>query len=265
MLEDLVQNTNLLEFFTQYDLSQLRATSLVLKTYIDKIIYPHTYTWIQKCRFYDPNLLWNIDHSPHVSYYKPQRKKWVMMYWNKKLPSIIPPSFWNYFMTFVKGCITLSKFESWHSFHKQPLWFPCHCPQWEISMRVDIVGTSTHNEEDDYPEELRNIDEFISVGISMMMTDSIQDSILGLNSFSIGWHSDDGNLYMDSLLIRQGEQGFGKDDQVDVMVDYFRGVLVFKKNTHVIHHYELSGEFLCNPLLFSVSGKTMNNIFLRIL
>jgi hypothetical protein len=265
MLVDLVQNTNLLDFLTQYDLSQVRGTSRVLKTFIDNISQPRTYTWIQKCRFCNPDMLWEIDHCPNVSCYKPPRKKWVMMYWSRKLPSIIPPSFWNYFMNFVKGYMTLSKFETWHPFQKEPLWFPCHCPRWEIRMRVDIIGTSSHNEEDDYPEELRNIDEFLSVGISLVSTRNIHDGILGLNSFSIGWHSDDGNLYMDSLLIHQGGEGFGKDDQVEVVVDYFSGMLLFKKNSQVVYLYELSGEFLCNPLLFSVSGKTMNSIFLSIL
>lgn len=265
MLHYLIYNTDISEFLTFYELTQLRGTSLVLKKFIDKFSPPRSYTWIQKCRFCDPNILWEIDNCPNVSCYKPQRKKWVMMYWGKKLPSIIPPAFWNYFMNFFKGYMTLSKFENWHPFHQKPLFFPHHSSKWEIRMRVDIVGTATHNDEDDYPEELRNIDEFLSVGISLLNAKNIHDGILGLNSFSIGWHSDDGNLYMDSLLINHRVECFGKDDQVEVIVDYSGGMLLFKKNSQLVHLYELSGEFLCNPLLFSISGKTMNSLFLSIL
>ena len=133
MLNYLIHNTDLSEFLTQYELTQLRGTSLVLKNFIDKIIYPRGYTWVQKCRFCNPDILWEINHHHEgISCYKPRRKKWVMMYWKKKLPSIIPPKFWNYFESFVRGYMTLSKFEQWHSFHKEMLWFPHHVLKFKI-------------------------------------------------------------------------------------------------------------------------------------
>lgn len=263
MLNELICNTDLFEFLTKHELSQLRGTNLFLKIFIDKISDPKDYpTWLQKCRYCNPNELWEINKCP-ISCYRPKQKKWVMIYWHKKLPSIIPREFWNYFSKFLKGYMTLSKFENWHPFQQKPLLFPNNKSKWEVRMRVDIVGTFIHNEEDDYPEELRNIDEFVSVGVSIISTQDIHEGILGLNSFSIGWHSDDGCLYMDSLMINQGVS-FGKGDLVEVVLNYSSGMLLFEKNSQLIHIHELSGEFLCNPLLFSVSCKTMNSLFFSI-
>lgn len=261
MLPFLLDHTNFIEFLSVYELSQLRETCVMVKDQLKTLLHPHT-TWIQKCRFCDSNTLWEINNTD-ASCYKPETERWIAIYWNKKLPSIVPHTFWSYFSKFMKGYMTLSKFEQWCQYNQEPLFFYNNIKKFEIRMRIDIMGTFVHDE-NFFPNELQNIDEFISVGVSIINTKNIHDGILGLNSFSIGWHSDDGNIYLDSLVIGGCGCSFGKGDVVEVIVDYLNGMLLFEKNFKLVYIYELSGEFLCNPLLFSVVCKTKNSIFFDI-
>lgn len=263
MLNYLIDNTDLLEYLSLHDLSEIRQTRLCLKHHIDKRICLNNTNWIQKCRMYNPNDLWEIN-GKMASCYKPLRNKWIMIYWQKKLPSIVPKPFWNYFLQFMKGFVSLYKFQQWCHFEQIPLILPNKKEKWEVKMKMEIVGASIHNNNEEYPEELRDIDEFIAVGITLHRTRDIKNGILGLNSFSIGWHSDDGIIYMDSLMIDKGEL-FGKGDKIELILDYQNGILMFSKNSKLVYYHELSGEFICNPLTFSVSCRTMNSLFLSII
>ena len=128
---------------------------------------------------------------------------------------------------------------------------------------MEIVGSHIHRPDNENGGHFKDIDEFVSVGISTMHTEHIQDSILGLNSFSIGWHSDDGNIYMDSLVLSEGLL-YGAGDTVDVRVNYGSGTISFEKNNHVVYEHELSGDFLSQPLSFCVVSKTLNTLFFQI-
>lgn len=260
MLDYLVLQTNMTDFMTKDDLSQLRQTCQLLKESIDQ--FSHPYTWVQACRLCDPTILWGLDDH-RVSCHQPVKNEWMIFYWLKRLPSIIPPGFWSYFLRFMKGYVSMTNFRQWRSFTQQPLFFPDRHKRWYIGMRVEIVGNSEHNEAF-YPEELKDIDEFISVGVSISHTKKIQESIPGLNPSSVGWHSDDGSIYMDSLMVGEATR-FGRGDQVDVIVDYYTGMIMFEKNSRVAHIQELSGEFLCNPLMFTVVCKTMNHLSFHII
>lgn len=261
MWDYLVCQTNLTEFLTNYELCQLRQTCTLLKTTIDH--QHHPYNWIQKCRFYDPSTLWSVGGC-QVSCYEPKDyAEWMVFYWLKKLPSIIPLGFWTYFLRFMKGYVSMTHFQKWVGFTQQPLILPDGSKKWHIGMKVEIIGDYNHNNAY-YPEDLEDIDEFISIGISLSPIQNIQESILGLNQTSLGWHSDDGSIYMDSLMVAQASK-FGKGDVVSIIVDYYKGMVMFEKNSRVIHVQELSGEFLYNPLFFSVACKTMNKLFFHIL
>lgn len=257
----LVCQTNMTEFLTKYDLSQLRQACTLLRETIDRQSHPHN--WVHKCRLYDPSTLW----SGQVSCHEPKEgggAEWHVFYWLNKLPSIIPPGFWSYFLRFMKGYVSMTYFQKWNDFTQQPLVLPNRTKRWHIGMRVEIVGDYDHNNAY-YPEDLGDIDEFVSVGISLSPTREIQESIiLGLNQSSLGWHSDDGCIYVDSLMVAETSR-FGRGDVVDVIVDYYKGAVMFEKNSRVVYVHELSGEFLCNPLLFSVVCKTMNRLFFHII
>jgi len=153
------------------------------------------------------------------------------------------------------------KFMQWSQFCQMPLNTPMRkC--WEIGMRVEIVGTSMHNHEN-YPDELKDIDEFVAIGVCIQRSDPVHENICGLNPFSIGWHSDDGGIYMDSLLVDECQK-FGSGDKVDVVIDYLGGMILFKKNRSFVNCFELSGEFLSHPLIFTVSSTTSNSLFFKI-
>lgn len=270
MLIDLMEHTDLvLDYLSLYEMAQLRQTCAVWKQWIDKHVCPSTttttnYTWIEKCRLCDPHLLWKMD-GKLASCYRPVRKKWVMVTWQKKLPSVIPHQFWNYFMRIMKGFVSMSHFLQWSPFEQQPLVIPPRRKRWEIGMRVDIVGTSVHDEEN-YPEELKDIDEFLSVGVTLHPLNNIQEDIFGLNAHSIGWHSDDGKIYMDSLVLNDGDIGkFGQGDEVEVILDYSCGILLFKKNGRFLYLHELTGDMLSSPLLFGATCRTMNSLFFSIM
>jgi hypothetical protein len=255
-----------LGYLSMYDLAQLRQTCAVWKEWMDN--YPSTattttnYTWIEKCRLCDPDLLWQIDGSM-ASCHRPIQKQWVIATWQKKLPSMIPKPFWNYLMRIMKGLMSMPQLLRWSSFEQRPLIIPPNQKRWDIRMRVNIVGTAVHDEEN-YPEELKDIDEFISVGLSIRTIDKIHEDILGLNAHSIGWHSDDGKIYLDSLVVSEGEP-FGKGDEIEITVDYLYGVLMFKKNRRFIYIHELAGDMLSHPLLFGATCRTMNSLFFGIL
>lgn len=266
MLIDLMEHTDLtLDYLSLLDMAQLRQTCSVWKQWIGGRVGPSTttnYTWIEKCRLYDPHLLWKMDGTL-ASCYRPVRKQWVVVSWQKKLPSVIPHQFWNYFMRIMKGFVTMSHFLQWAPFEQRPLVLPPRRKRWDIGMRVVIVGTSVHDEEN-YPEELKDIDEFLSVGVSLRPLNNIHENILGLNAHSIGWHSDDGKIYMDSLVVDEGER-FGQGDEVDIILDYSCGVLIFKKNQRFIYLYEMAGDMLSSPLLFGATCRTMNSLFFSIM
>lgn len=262
MLLDLVGHTDLvLGCLTLHDLSQLRQTCSFLKQWVENSVLPHTqYTWAQKCRLCDPQLLWDIDGKP-ASCYKPVQKTWAFAYWPRKLPPVVPYGFWNYFMRIMSQFVSMPHLLRWSSFEQCPLVVPPRQRRWEIGMGVSIVGTSEHEEE---PEEWKHIDEFLAVGVALRRSDEIADNILGLNAHSIGWHSDDGKIYMDSFVVEEGEP-FGSGDEVEVVLDYSCGLLLFKKNNRSIYLHELTGDMLSRPLMFSASCRTMNSLFFRII
>jgi len=263
MLDYLVDNTDFLEYLSIMDFCVIRQASLCLKYSVEKKVCPREITWVQKCRMYDSSTLWDMN-GKMASCYKPTKTKWLMIYSQKKMPSIIPTPFWNYFLNFMKGFVTLYKFQNWCNFQQIPLTqLPNKKEKWEVKMKMEIIGVSVHNEDEEYPEELRDIDEFISIGVALHRSSNIKEGVLGLNPVSIGWHSDDGIIYMDSLKIDKGVR-FGKGDKIEIVIDYFNGAIMFLKNSRMIHFHELSGEFLCNPLLFGVSCRTMNSLFLSI-
>lgn len=259
---ELINHTHLmLQYLSLYDVGSLRQTSWVLKQWVETHMCPTGGTWADTCRFCDRQMMWKIG-GMWASCYKPVRAQWVIAYWQKKLPSIIPPPFWNYFMRMMKGFVSMSHFLQWSAFEQRPLIVsPCQ-KKWGLGMKVAIVGTSTHDAEH-YPEELKNIDEFIAVGATLHQTTHIQESILGLNAHSIGWHSDDGNIYVDSLVVDEGEP-FGQGDEVEIIVDYSYGLLLCKKNGRFIYLHELTGEMLSNPLTLGATCRTMNSLFFSI-
>lgn len=262
MLLDLMGHTDLvLRCLTMCDLSQLRQTCSFFKKWVEDSIFPNTsYTWIQKCRLCDPKLLWDIDGKP-ASCYKPVQKTWTIAYWPRRLPPVVPPGFWNYFMRIMSQFVSMTHFLRWSSFGQCPLVVLPRHKRWDIGMWVAIVGTAEHEEE---PEEWKSIDEFIAVGVTLRWSDEIAENILGLNAHSIGWHSDDGKIYIDSIMVQEGEP-FGNGDEVEVVLDYSSGLLIFKKNNRSIYLHELTGDMLRQPLIFGASCRTMNSLFFRIM
>lgn len=260
LLDYLVGQTDMEEFLTRWEMSQVRQTCRHLKETIDHRVSP--LTWVETCRRCDPKGLWDVG-GHRVSCHIPLHPEWVVIRWEKALPSLIPAPFWSYFMRFMKGYVSMPQFQTWNGHTPQPIVFPGPHRRWWVGMRVEIVGEYSHNEEY-FPEELKDMDEFLSVGLSLSTSHSPQDIILGLNDHSVGWHSDDGNIYMGSLIVGEAPK-FGKGDTVDVMVDYYNGVVWFQKNARLVHVQELSGEFLCNPLRLTVACKTMNHLHFQVL
>lgn len=263
MLDYLIRHTDFLQFLSVVQIGQLREVSHEIKTFIETRQLPVSWSWIEKCRHCDPHTMWNLD-GKSISCLDPcGKQEWLTIYWKKKIPSIVPHSFWSYFLQCFKGFMTLSKFQKWRSFHPSPVIFPDRSGRMNVRMRVEIVGSHIHRPDNENGGHFKDIDEFVSVGISTMHTEHIQDSILGLNSFSIGWHSDDGNIYMDSLVLSEGLL-YGAGDTVDVRVNYGSGTISFEKNNHVVYEHELSGDFLSQPLSFCIVSKTLNTLFFQI-
>lgn len=258
-LEYLICNTDFLGFLTRTEIACVRISCQQLKDCITSREYP--FSWIQKCRMYDPDMLWDID-GRRSSCYKPTNEMWSTVRLPHKIPSVVPDGFWRCYLRWIKSYMTLTKIQEWSMFVQKPIVWSDGKETWEIGMRMDIVGNSIHNSAF-YPEELKDIDEFLSVGVSFSHMTHIHDSIVGLNSFSIGWHSDDGNIYMDCLVVGCFVR-FGKGDRIEVIVDYREGIVIFKKNNVFVFTYELMGEFLNHPLILSATCKTKNTLFFQL-
>ena len=258
-LEYLVYNTDWVKYLTRLEIACVRTTCRQLKNDIAQLESP--FTWIEKCRMHDADWLWDID-GKLASCYQPYGEMWVVARLPHRLPSIIPAGFWKNFLKWIKSYMSLTKFKEWSMFVQKPIMWRDGRVVWEIGMRMEIVGEFSHNGLY-YPEELKDMDEFFSVGVGFSHLTHIHDSIVGLNSFSVGWHSDDGNIYMDSLVVGSGSR-FGKHDRIEVLVDYRDGFVIFKKNNIIVYRYELMGEFLNHPLLLSAACKTRNTVFFQL-
>ena len=257
MMEYLIYNTNWVEYLTKDDLSLLRQTASIVKQCVDKRM--HVVDWVLDHRFMDPTIQWKVNDSQDrvIDDYHPrqEKKEWAFIYWLQELPPIVPPAFWNYFLNFVKGYVSMATFQKWCQFQQKPLLFHKNQLKFDIEMKVEIIGNHTHNY-NLYLEDWNDIEEFFSIGI--VIHDNHPD-ILGLSPCSMGWHSDDGTIYMDSLVV--GKAGrFGRGDKISLLVDYLQGLLIFKKNSKWMCVLELSGEFMCNPLQFGFVCKTMNHV-----
>lgn len=256
MMEYLIHNTNWIEYLTRDDLSLLRQTGSKVKKSVEERM--HVFDWVLDHRTIHPTTPWKVNDNHNVMVdYCPQQeeKEWAFIYWSQKLPPVVPPAFWNYFLKFVKGFVSMSTFQKWCQFHQKPLMFPKNRLKFDVEMRVEIIGNHTHNY-NAYLEEWNDIEEFFSIGIVAHYN---HPDILGLHPFSIGWHSDDGNIYMDSLVVGKGGC-FARGDRICLLVDYLQGLLIFKKNSKWMCVLELSGEFMCNPLKFGLVCKTLNHV-----
>lgn len=260
MMEYLIWNTNWIEYLTGDDLSLLRQTCSNVKQGLERRM--HMGDWVLSHRSIDPTTPWKLNDVHTIVFdYKPsqEKKEWAFLYSLQKLPPIVPHPFWNYFLKFVKGLVSMTTFQKWCQFHQKPLLFPQNRLQYDVELRMEIRGHHTHNY-NAYLEDWNDIDEFFSIGVVIQKN---SPDIVGLDPCSIGWHSDDGNIYMESLVVGKGGR-FCAGDKVSVMIDYVQGLLIFKKNSKWMCVVELSGEFMCNPLNFGIVCKTMNQVHISI-
>lgn len=252
MLEYMLCHTCLTEFLTMGDLSRLRQVCLGARSQLGH--------WARRCRTYDPDALWDVDRRP-ASCYSPSsgggEARWFVAYWRSRLPSVVPHAFWGRLFVAIRGFITLPALKAWCWCDQEPAYTTDGGVRWRVSATLDVVGTSRHHYP---PDELKDIDEFVSLGVAWDRPSRLQDAVLGLNASSIGWHSDDGNIYHDSLVVSDAGR-FGRGDRVGVALDYPTGTLLFEKNGRVVYVHELMGDFLCNPLSFGAVCKTKNSIF----
>lgn len=249
-MEYLICHTPMVGFLTMGDLSRLRQACAHARRQLGH--------WVARCRRYDPNALWRLD-GRSASCYKPgPEEKWFVAYWESRIPSVVPLPFWNRLFLSIRNFITLPVLRAWNRFELEPV-YADNKPAWRVAATLDIIGASSHHDSH-YPPELKDIDEFVSLGVAWECPTRTQDAVLGLNPFSIGWHSDDGNLYHESLVVSEAAR-FGRGDHVSVALDYPTGTLVFEKNGRVVCVHELAGDFLCNRLSFGAVCKTKNNIF----
>lgn len=255
MLEYMLSHTHLTEFLTMSDLCRLRGVCADARCRLGH--------WARRCRTYDPDALWDVDRRPASCYVPPpmpEEGKWFVAYWRSRLPSVVPHAFWGRFFAAIRGFITLPALKAWCWCEQEPAYALDGGVRWRVSATLDIVGTSRHYDYHYPPDELKDIDEFVSLGVAWECPQRIQDAVLGLNPFSVGWHSDDGNIYQDSLVV-SGAARFGRGDRVGVSLDYPTGTLLFEKNGRIVYVHELAGDFLCNPLSFGAVCKTKNSIF----
>jgi len=265
----LFQNTEFISYFNKEELSMLREVDPFLQKIIEKQFYPqlHHYSWLQKCRMYDPHTAWIVNNKL-CSCYSPDEKKWTSIYLLKKMPSIIPIKLWSYFFSLCQSFVSLQHFELWHQFIPKPLSSINGNTTWNITMSVDIIGnndTDVEDLEDDDDEEhavWNLINEFVSVGI--LIDETEKNDILGMNDVSIGYHSDDGCIYLSSLIIGRAEP-FGENDQINTTLDYRNGIVYFEKNGVVMFSYKLKGKFLNSPIMMGTTCKTRNLLFFRTL
>lgn len=252
MLDYLLCHTPMTDFLTLGDTARLRLVCALARARLGR--------WAEKCRAYDPNAPWDVDGRPASCCGPPDNDKWFVAYWRARVPSVAPLPFWNRLFLAVRDFITLPALRAWCPHEQEPAYaIDNGCVRWRIAATLDIVGTSAHHDAH-YPPELSEIDEFVSLGVAHERPPLVQDAVPGLNASSIGWHSDDGNIYHDSLVVSSGAR-FGHGDRVGIALDYPTGALLFEKNGRVVYVHELTGDFLCRPLSFGAACKTRNSIF----
>ena len=144
--------------------------------------------------------------------------------------------------------VTLSLFTKWTGFRPLPATTSQGRPRWRVVATVSILPINednlvdTDNEEDD--EE-----SFISIGVCIAGRDY---GIHGVESQSLGYHSDDGMIYMESLVVAKAEP-YDVGDEIRVGVDYRRGNIYFQKNRITMAVVPLHGEMLSFPLHVGVT------------
>lgn len=252
MMEYMLSHTPLIDFLSLGDLSQLRQVCVYARSCVGH--------WGRRCRTCDLDAMWDVDARAATCYAPPgQEGKWFVAYWRNRLPAVVPVPFWNRLFLAIRNFITMPALRAWCWFEQEPAYDVDGGVRWRVSATLDVVGASTHHDSH-YPPELKDIDEFVSLGVAWECPRRIQDAVIGLNPFSVGWHSDDGNIYHDSLVVSEAAR-FGRGDRVSVALDYPTGTLLFEKNGRVVYTHELAGDFLCNCLSFGAVCKTKNSVF----
>lgn len=214
------QNTEFARFLCVREKAQLRQSCHEVKDLIDSC---YNLTWLQMCRLY---------HRQSLHYY---------------IPSVVPISFWTPFWLWCHMFVTLSLLIKWTGFNPLPASSLHGKARWRVVATVSLVY-DIDNVDDEEEEEDDQEDEFISVGVSLASNISCQ---YGVSSQSLGYHSDDGLVYMDSLVVAQGEP-YGVGDEIRVGVDYKRGSIFFQKNNSLVANIPLHGEMLSSPLHMGV-------------
>jgi hypothetical protein len=139
---------------------------------------------------------------------------------------------------------------------KQPIYFINKLSKWKICLHVNVLPP----EYPDYPDDDMYEQYLISVGLCHSNPNS---QLLGSDNNSIGYHSDDGLFYQESLIIGKGEK-YGSCDKITLIIDYENGQVEFEKNKKNMLTHTLRGEFLSNSLYLGITTSTNNFILLHV-
>lgn len=220
-----VQNTDFLHFLTMTTKSTLREVSRDLCYLVDGG-KTTSKPWTHQCRcIMGKKFTREKSLSPCIIHLK------------TPLPSIIPYSFWTPFWKWCNLFVTMKVYRKWTRFRPFPVFSPY--PVWCVYMAVRIVECTDPDFDGGGP---------ITLGVYVGDT---PDDQLGLTGSSIGYHSDDGYVYYENLVVGRCPT-FQTGDTVFVGIDYCHGVVHFTKKYDKTYSFPLHGEFLYKPIYFGI-------------
>lgn len=228
------QNTDFLEFLSMRDKSELRCVCKDICQKVDSFS-SRTLSWKDQCRM-----------VVHRKFYRMETGVLSTIHLQPPLPSIAPLVFWGKFWRWCSLFVSLKLLQKWSSFIPSPVF--CPEPVWCIHMSV-LIDEIPDRQNQHVNDDDTAVAFPIAIGI---FTGEVPRNHIGLTHYSIGYHSDDGYVCNDGIVIgRLGK--FEKGDIIFVGIDYRRGSVYFCKRGTSPCWFPLHGEFLSSRLHFAVS------------
>lgn len=223
MLEAIILQTNLYEFLTRIEQVRLREINTTIRESL----------FFLSIRHCTKEKAWTIvDIGDNAN----------TIYWDDNMPSIAPRSFWPQLFYWCRHLIDLRFMEQWTGFYPRPIMFhskECH------QIGIDIQGT---------------FNDWISIGI-FWNRDVMQQQYIGMDEYSIGYHTDDNAIYHDSFPIQNNVVDQEEElNKITCIIDYMEGTLCFYYNDFLGYTMKLNGDILVCPFYLGVSAPAKTDI-----
>lgn len=239
-LYDITTNTDILKWLTTKDLYCLRNVCIEMNKIIEKDL-------LKDYRKIRNEGYWYLGEEVPITCYAPSERINTQIFWCDYIPAMIPKKFWNYFTKFFCTFVNMNIMKNWIGFIPKTVNI-FNEEKWRVSMTIYILPSVYYYND---PVEAH----YISIGIS-----TVWCLTLGIAENSIGYHSDDGFIYQDALIVGKGDS-YGVGDEIKMTLDYQKGTIEFEKNNILMCLLYLNGKMLRSRLRIGITTNSSHIIF----